>query len=173
MVLAELNSNSDVYKLVLLLHILSVIVGLGSVMLNGIYGVQAKNNPGPGGLAILKANHKVSSVAEKVIYLIPIFGLGLVGMSNKEWQFSQTWVWLALTLYVIALGIAHAVLIPGAKKLISLAEEMSAGGPPKGDGPPPQVAQMQGIGKRMAMGGMTNNLLIVILLYLMIFKPGT
>ena len=41
--------NSGIYKLILVLHILSVVVGIGAVMLNGIYASQSQKRPGPGG----------------------------------------------------------------------------------------------------------------------------
>ena len=44
------------------------IVGIGTVMLNGIYGAETKKRPGPGGLAIAQANYRVSMVAENFIY---------------------------------------------------------------------------------------------------------
>ena len=55
--------NSDGYNVVLVLHLLSVIIGLGTVFLNAIYGAQAKSRRGPDGLAIAQANLKVTEIA--------------------------------------------------------------------------------------------------------------
>jgi uncharacterized membrane protein len=165
------GTNSGIYKLLLLLHILSVVVGLGAVMLNGLYAAQAQKRPGPTGRAVSEANEAIGNVAQYVIYLIPVFGLLLVMFSDGAWKLSQTWVWLALVLYVIAIGIAHAMLIPGHRRINELLAEMEQGPAPAG-GPPPQVATIQEIGKRQAMAGMTNNLLVVVLIGLMIWKPG-
>jgi hypothetical protein len=74
--------------------------------------------------------------------------------------------------YVTAIAISHAVLIPGHKKINALLLEMEQGGPPAG-GPPPQVAQLQAIGKRMAAAGATLNVFVVVFLVLMIWKPGS
>jgi hypothetical protein len=49
--------------------------------------------------------------------------------------------------------------------------EMEQGPPPQG-GAPPQVAQMQQLGQRLGVAGMTNNLIVVVILFLMIWKPG-
>ncbi|HEX7165896.1 MAG TPA: DUF2269 family protein [Acidimicrobiales bacterium] len=171
--------TSTGYKIVFVLHLLSVIVGFGAVALNGLYGAEAKKRKGPGGLAIGEANHAVSDVAEKVVFLVPIFGIGLVLMSDEQWTFGQTWVWLSLLLYVIGVGVAHAVMIPSAKRMNALAAElvaagpppMSAGGGPAG-GPPPQAVEMEAIGKRLAMGGGFLNLMLVAVVALMVFKPG-
>ena len=170
MVLAAVNDG--MYHFLFFLHISASIVGFGGVVLNGVYGAQAKQRPGPGGLAITEANYFVTKkICEIAIYLVPLFGFGLIGMSDSAWEFSQTWVIESIVMYVIALGIAHGVLIPNAKRMIELQREMAAGPPPAG-GPPPQVAQMEAAGKKLAAGGMTNNLLLIAILVLMILKPG-
>jgi hypothetical protein len=168
---------SGPYKFFLLLHILSIIVGIGGVMLDGVYGAEAKKRQGPGGLAITEANHAVANVAEYVIYTIPIWGIILVVISpNDIWEFSQMWVWLSIVLYLVALGNAHAVLISNTKRMIELQRELVAMGPPPAgaapSGPPPQVTELGRLGKQQAMAGMLNNLIVVALLYLMIWKPG-
>jgi uncharacterized membrane protein len=165
------NTNSGLYKTLLVLHILVAIVGLGSVMLNGLYAAQSQKRPGPGGRAVSEANFFVSNIAEKFIYAIPIFGILLVLASDKAWKFSQTWIWLSLLIYVIAIGISHSVLIPGHKRINALLAEMEQGPPPAG-GPPPQVVELQAIGKKMAPAGAALNVIVVIFLALMIWKPG-
>ena len=185
--------GSDGYKVVLVLHILTAIVGLGAVMLNGLYGAQAKSRKGPEGLAIAEANFKVSMIAEYVIYAIPIFGIGLVFMSKTGGvqiiEFSDTWIWLSLLLYVIAIGISHGVVIPTAKRMQVLMRELvtmgpppgaggpggaPAGGPPPGaGGPPPQVVELEALGKKIGAAGMVLNLIVVVILVLMVFKPGS
>ena len=59
-------------------------------------------------------------VAEIFIYLTAVFGLGLVGLSDKIWKFSQTWIWLAIVVYVLALGVSHGLLMPRVKRLIAV-----------------------------------------------------
>ena len=167
--------NSDGYKLVLTLHILSVIVGLGTVFLNALYGAQAKARRGPEGLAIAQANLKVTEIAQYVIYAIPVFGIALVFMSKTDgieiFKFSQTWVWLSLVLYIVALGLSHGLLLPAVKRMQVLMGEVIAAGPPAG-GPPPQAAEMERLGKRIAPVGATLNLLVIVIVALMVFKPG-
>jgi hypothetical protein len=172
MFLAAFEDTS--YKVLLFLHIFVVIVGIGGVFLNGVYGMQVRA-AGPDGLVILKAVHKVTNVAMKFIYLIPIFGILLVldsGVGNGEhnWKFSQSWVGLALLLYIAAIAISHAVLKPSVKKMIALGEEMKSN--PSPGGPPPQLGQMQELGKRLGIFSMVNQLIVVVILYLMIWKPG-
>src|SRR4051794_38417740 len=100
MVIATLRDGT--YNFVLLLHLVAVVVGFGGVLLNGLYGAQAKKRPGPGGLAITEANFFVSTkVAEIAIYLVPLFGFALVGLSDSAWSFSDAWITASIVLYVI------------------------------------------------------------------------
>jgi hypothetical protein len=168
---------SDSYKFFFLLHILFVIVGIGGVMLNGAYGLQARKRRGPGGLAITEANLAVSNIAEYFIYGIAVTGIILVLISPSDiWEFSQTWVWLAIVLYIAALGIAHGKLFKNAKRMIALQRELVAmGPPPQGaapSGPPSQVGELEELGKQQMLFGTINELITIIILYLMIWKPG-
>jgi hypothetical protein len=49
--------------------------------------------------------------------------------------------------------------------------EVIAAGPPTG-GPPPQAAEMEQLGKRIPPVGATLNLLVIVIVALMVFKPG-
>jgi uncharacterized membrane protein len=163
--------GSGLYKTLLVLHILTAIVGLGAVMLNGLYAAQAQRRPGPAGRAVSEANYAVSTIGEYFIYAIPVFGILLVIVGDPLWKFSQTWIWLSLLLYVFAIGISHSILIPGHRKINALLADVEQGPPPTA-GPPPQVAQIQALGKRQAAAGATLNVVVVIFLILMIWKPG-
>ena len=165
--------DSTGYKIVLLLHILCAIIGFGTVILNGLYGREAKRRPGPGGLAITEANLTVSGIAEYFIYAVFLLGLALVLMSDGAWAFRQTWIWLAMALYVVGIGISHGIVFPSARRMRDLAAELTAGGPPAGAvGPPPQVAEMERVGKTLGASSSFLHLLLVALLVLMIWKPG-
>ena len=165
------NTNSGLYKTLLVLHILCAIVGLGSVMLNGLYASQAARREGAPGRAVSEANFFVSSIGEYFIYGIPVFGILMVLASDKAYKFSQTWIWLALVLYVIAIGLSHAILIPGHKRVNALLAEMETT-PATAGGPPAQAAELEALGKRMAAAGATLNVFVVVFLVLMVWRPG-
>ena len=157
---------SGPYKFFLVLHIVAVIAGIGSTVLNGVYGAKAKA-AGPNGGHIGKANLEVTMIAEKIIYLVPIFGIICVLLSDDQWKFDQFWIYGSLILFVIALGIAHGVMMPSSKRMLELGATMGSG-----QGGPAEGAEMEMIGKRLAAGGMTLNLIIVVIVVLMIWKPG-
>ena len=158
--------TSFAYRLVLLLHILSAIVGFGGVLLNGVYAARAKKRPPAEGLAVMEVNAFVSvKVAEIFIYLTAVFGLGLVGLSDKVWKFGQTWVWLAIVVYVVALGISHGLLMPRVKKLLAGMKSAVSGG----GAPPAELAKLE---PQIGAISMALDLALVVILVLMIWKPG-
>jgi hypothetical protein len=157
-----------------MLHILSIIIGFGGVMLNGIYGAEAKKRKGPTGAAIGEANLTVTKIAEKVIITVPIWGILLVIRSDGVWEFSQLWVGVAIVLFIAVMGFATGVQLKNQKRMVALAGELAAAGPPPAgaSGPPPQVAEMEALEKKLGMGGAFLSLMVVVLIYLMVFKPG-
>ena len=160
MVICTLRDGT--YDFVLLLHLVAVVVGFGGVLLNGLYGAQAKKRPGPGGLAIAEANYFVSTrVAEIAIYLVPLFGFALVGLSDSAWSLSDTWVWGSIVLYVIGLLIARLVMVPTSARMI---EMMRTGAP--------DPAEVEAASKRLAAFGGAEHLVFVLIMILMIWKPG-
>ena len=153
--------NSGIYKFLLVLHILSAIVGLGAVMLNGLYAAQTQKRPGPAGRAVFESNVYVSQIAEYVIYAIPVFGIALIYTSDKAWKFSQTWVWLSLVLWFALVGLLHGVHRPNVRQLDALV------GSGSGD-----VAEMERRGRLASTMGAVLSLIVVATLVLMVFKPG-
>ena len=62
--------------------------------------------------------------------------------------------------------------LPTHKRIIALQEELVNAGPPATPGPPPQVAELQSNGKKMAMTGGILHLVLLLMLIDMIWKPG-
>lgn len=160
------NIDSGAYKFILLLHILAVVVGIGSQMLNGLYAAKAKKLGAAAG-GTMQVNLEVSHFAEYFIYAIPVLGFALLGMSDGAFEVGQTWIWLSLVLYVLALGISHGVMFPSAKKMQAIGPRLVSGQVTAEDG-----ATATALEKKLAAGDMTLNLLVVVLIGLMIWKPG-
>jgi hypothetical protein len=77
-----------------------------------------------------------------------VFGFLLVLTSDDVIEFSQTWVWLAMALYIVGLGVSHGVLRPAVKHMGVLMRELVDAGPPTAGaaptGPPPQAVELEG-----------------------------
>jgi hypothetical protein len=170
--------DSGLYKLCLIAHIFCAIVGFGAVFLNGVYGQQMKARMMGGkpneALAIYEANEQVSRIGEYFIYAVFIFGFAVLGLSDSLFKFSQTWVWLSVVLYIVAIGLSHGVLMPAVKRMGVLMREIVAAGPPPpgAAGPPPQAAEMAELGKKIGVVGPTLDVFMIAVLFLMVWKPG-
>lgn len=160
--------DSTLYQVLLLAHILLAIVGFGGVMLNGLYAAKAKQRSGPEGRAISEANFEVASIAEYAIFAVPVVGILLVWASEQRWSFSDLWIWLSLAITAVALVVARAVLTPGHRRINALLVAAEQGAATE---PPPQLAEIERLGKIQGVAGGVLNLATLALLVLMIWKP--
>ena len=95
--------------------------------------------------------------------------------SDEAWEFSQTWIWLSMVLYIVGIGVSHGVLLPAVKRMGVLMRELVDAGPPAAGappGPPPQVAEIQALGPPVGASGAFLDVLMIVILALMVFKPG-
>lgn len=170
-----MGTGSFAYKLLLYLHILSAIIGFGGVLLNGLYASRARKRPPAEALAVMEVNTFVSlRVAEIFIYLTGIFGLGLIGVSDDVWEYTDGWILWAIILYVVSLVVSLALLQPKVRQLVALQREMvhtmADGGVPAG--PPPQAALLEKLGPQIGALSGVLHLSFAVILVLMVWKPG-
>jgi hypothetical protein len=98
-------------------------------------------------------------------------GLLLVWASDGAWELSQTWIWLSIVIYVAALGVSHGIVMPTAKAMNGLMRDLVSR-PPAPGRPPPEVARLQALGKKIGMSSMLLHVATVALVALMVWKPG-
>lgn len=171
------TTNSGIFKLLLVVHLVAAVVGFGPLIVGGFFANESKKRPGPEGLAVFDAyEHVAIRVAERVVYTVPVWGILLVLLSNKAFEFSQTWIWLSLLLFILAIGLSHGVHIPNLRRMRALQGELVAMTPPAAgaapSGPPPQVAQLEQCERRAAVVGTVLDLAFVVIIVLMVWKPG-
>jgi hypothetical protein len=169
------------YDLFLFLHILTAIVGFGSTFVWPAMASKARALPPDQGYAISHA----SLLTSKVLTRPFIWGVGLTGVvlvvlwGNKQDDiaeaFGEPWVSTAILLYVIAIAVAEALHGPNLRAMDAIQEKLVSGqaSTPAAGGPPPEVAELQARGKKAGMFGGILHLLFVVILILMIWKPGS
>ncbi|MBM3683045.1 MAG: hypothetical protein FJW83_00685 [Actinobacteria bacterium] len=129
--------DSTAYKIQLILHVLMAVVAFGPLfVLPRLHRADAD--------AAAKFHLRVSLPA---LVLTWVFGMGLMGLSDKAWGFGQLWIDLSTLLWVVLVAVAAAVIAPGLRK----GAEGRA---------------------RVAAGMGVSHLLVVVVLALMVFKPG-
>jgi uncharacterized membrane protein len=140
------------YKLLLLLHILSVIVAFGPAFAVPVMNVRARKLGAETSAtlaSIVKGN--TLKIYGPATVLAGVFGCGLVGMSEKVWKFDQAWVSVALLLWIFVLAVQFGLLAP--------AEKRAAGGD-------------AGAERMQSMFTGIQHVLLLGLLVVMIWKPG-
>jgi uncharacterized membrane protein len=155
--------DGDLYKLVLVLHILAAIIGFGGMFIAGFYGNEARTQPGREGLAVAQTTLRVTGrIPTVAVCAVPILGILLILMSDDTWKFSEAWVSLSFLLYIVLMGVATGLQVPTIRKMVAL----RAGA----DGA--QSMEMQAMGRKVAAASAIVNVLWVVILFLMVFKPG-
>jgi uncharacterized membrane protein len=148
----------NLYRIMFLLHIIAVVVAFAPMIIAPVLMAQAK---GDGERTLLDVAKHLADNGRRIhfpaLVLIGLFGLGMVFSSKPEgseealWGFDQTWVSLALLVWIVLCGVVSGVIMPGERKLA--AGDLEAE-------------------KKVALGGKIATVLFLVMLYLMIWKPG-
>lgn len=158
--------HSIVYKIVFVLHILSVIVGFGAVFFNGRYVRITKGIPSFEAKAVLQASGFISySRAIYFIYLVPVFGTILVILSNSKWSFQQMWISATFVLWFLIIGLIHGAIRPNETRLrtffgqdLPLSDHTNS--------------ELKALYKKESLYVGLFHLMLVLTVVVMIFKPG-
>jgi uncharacterized membrane protein len=167
-----MGTDSGAYKVVLVLHILTVVFGFGPLVLAGLYDTESSKRGRQHAFAVGEVQFAVLKIASYLVYLVFITGIALVMMSDQAWKFDSLWVSLAMLSYIVAIGIWHGTLIPNERRLNTLRRELAQMDGELLDGPPEQAVELADRTKRSAAMGAVLDLILVFIIYLMVFKPG-
>lgn len=164
---------STSYRVFVLLHLLCVIGGFGALAYNGVYLTLARRQRASAGQGqVLEANRSVSTLAELLVYGVVLFGIAAVGSSHSVYGFGDGWVAAALALYVVDLAVLHGWIRPGQKRFDAITAALAAATASPGQGRPPEVAELDRLERRIGAGWGVFNIVVVVVVYLMVFKPG-
>lgn len=162
--------GSDAYNIVKVLHILCAIIGFGSVFLASFYYQQARARRGSEGIAIIESYRLVGKIATYFMVAVLLLGVAMVLMSEDKFSFGDTWILLSLVFLVAAMGMAGALLEPREKRALDLQREIETVGETAAA---TQTAELVRLDKQMTLLGHALNLVVVVILVFMVFKPGT
>jgi uncharacterized membrane protein len=170
------NSTDGIYKLLLLCHILSAIVGFGSTFVYMIVGRESERRKGLEAVTLSETSAKAEKVLTNPFILATgVFGF-IIAATADEWSLGDGWISASLLLFVLSLLFSYGVHQPNVHKMNALVHELAAMGPPPEDaapsGPPPQVAELERRGKLVKQYSGILHLALVAILVLMIWKPG-
>jgi len=140
------------YNIMLFVHILTAFVAFAPAFVHPLLGNQSKQLPAAERnklLGMIAGNGR--RVYAPALILTGLLGFGLQGLSDSVIEFGQTWFWLAIVVWLAMNGVLHAVLLP--------AERAAADGDESAE-------------SKISAGGGVLTVLLLVMLYLMVFKPG-
>lgn len=148
--LAALNDTP--YRIVLLLHILAVIVAFAPVIAHAVQTMQARSADSASRarmLGFMAANSR--RIYAPMVIVAGLLGMALIGLSGGAWSFGDPWISASFAVWFAMNGVLHAVLLPAERKL--------AGGD-------------DSAARRVDAGSAIITVLLIVMLVLMIWKPG-
>jgi hypothetical protein len=162
----------DWFHFWLILHILAVVIAFGPTFAFGLIATYGQKHP-----QFALASAEISELIEKrltypLAVLVPLFGTGLIYTAHVDLWRSE-WLLISIPLYIAIFSFSVFVQTPNSNRMIALLRSMPAapagGSTDAPAGPPPEVVSL---GRKLQFGGMAMGLGFVVILILMIWRPG-
>lgn len=106
------------YEIVLFVHVLSVFLVVGPALTFPLLAMQAERDG-----ELLRYAKWAGGLPTKVFMYASIaagiFGGALIGMSDDAHKFADFWIWASILLWIVLLGVQHALLFPTERKFIA------------------------------------------------------
>lgn len=149
MILAAVGDTG--YNIMLFLHIVLVMVGVAPAFVDPVLASRLDDDATLGKVAgvLAESNMKIFGTA---LILGGLLGFGVAGMSDGVYKVSDGWLLAATAAWVAMVGLLHGILIPVARKI------------GEGTATPDD--------KKMAIAGPAFGVLLLLNIFLMVFKPG-
>lgn len=140
------------YRILSLLHILTAIVAFAPGFAHPILARQAKALDSDNQRAVMGfLSQNGQRIYAPALTITGLLGFAVSGMSDGVFKMSQGWLIASAVLWIAMNGALHGLVVPGERAMAS--GDMSAGA-------------------KVKAGSAAVNLMLVIMLYLMVFKPG-
>jgi len=140
------------YNVVLLLHILTAMAAFAPAFAHPFLSEQSKSLDAANQsklIGFITSNGR--RIYAPALIVTGLLGFALAGMSDSVFKMSQGWLVAAAVVWIAMNGLLHAVILTNERKWAD------------GDSSAEQ---------KVMMGGIAITVLLLVMLYLMIFKPG-
>jgi uncharacterized membrane protein len=168
-----MGTDGSLFKFLLLLHISCAVLGFGGLAFNGFYLVRARRLGGTQAAGVIEANGDVSRIAEFLVYAVFILGLLLAATSKSVDKFSQAWLSAAMVLYLLDLGVLHGFIRGSQRRFTELSQQVNDSVVLPEAGRPAEVSELVQLEQRISIGWALFDVVFLIVIYLMVFKPGS
>jgi Predicted integral membrane protein (DUF2269) len=153
--LAATHGHQGVFDVLVGLHVLSALIGFGSVAISGVYGAAARRSDESGLSEETARYFRSRGWPELLILAVPVFGAAAIGFRPGGADFGDLWVIGGFVVWALAAALLLGVVRPAESRIRSAAE-------------PPDRS---GSGGRLMWAAAACDVLFVIALALMITQP--
>jgi uncharacterized membrane protein len=150
---------------VLFLHVLGAILAFGPTFAFSIIGGMGGKEPQHANFATRVSARITDRLVEPLAILQGVTGVILILLAGLP-LFRMPWLLVAIVIYVIAVAFALGVQRKRVHRIIELT---SAPPPPDAGGPPPELLATI---KQVQRGGMFLGIAVIVIVFLMVMKPG-
>ena len=152
------------FKALLLIHIAGAIIGFGPTFAFALLGPMAAGRPGPGGFALMEG---MAAIAKRLVVPVAAFTQpvsGVLLILSAGWGrdfFSHAWLWISIAIFAVMFYLAVLVSRPRLDAMIRMAKEGKT-----------DSAEFAAAAKWNKTLGPITTLMLVVIIFLMILKPG-
>ncbi|MFV0524275.1 MAG: DUF2269 family protein [Acidimicrobiales bacterium] len=161
-----MGTTTMLYRIILLLHVATAIVGFGGLIAHSAYHAKAFRSKAGDANVILQSTRAVRSLAEYAIYAVLPLGIVLIAVSDDAFSMGEPWVSASFLVWFVMVGAIHGLVRPAVRTIGERAAALDPASPLQAD---PAAAAAS---KRMMTGEALEQLLLVVALILMIWQPG-
>jgi hypothetical protein len=151
----------------LFLHVLAAVIAFGPTFSFSLIGGMAGSEPQHANFATRVTHLLTDRLVIPVALTMPVTGVGIILVNGINLAAPQyRWLGAAIVIYLVILAYAVLVQRRTVERIIALT---AAPPPPGASGPPPELPVAV---RRVQLGGMFLGAGIVLILFLMVVKPG-
>ena len=168
-------------KLLLLLHLLTAIFAIGPL----VHAVTtASRGLRKGDASAVAASARMAKIYSIASVLVVIFGFGLMSQKRRGKElgsFGDTWIWLSVLLWVIAVVVTFVVIVPALERAAdtirvgsgSRSETDGSSSPEERSGGGRIETNLKAQTARVAASGGVVGILFAVIVVLMVYRPGS
>jgi hypothetical protein len=144
-------------KILLVLHLLFAVFAIGPLVHAATTAARGVRHDDAAATAY---SARMARIYANASVLVVIFGLGLMSAKRHGQSvatISETWIWLSILLWVIAVGLVHAAVAPSLDKATALIGKQESA---------------KALTARVAVAGAAVGLVFAGIVFLMVYRPG-
>jgi len=108
-------------------HVLSAVIGFGSVGVSGAYAARARSSPSPReDVTVLRYFHPGKNWAERALLVTPVLGAVLLFAGDRG-AVSEAWPWIGLGAWAVAAALVSAWCWPAERRVQAWLADAGAG----------------------------------------------